>query len=69
MLKERQFSDERQPVLPFNAAYRAMNQLDDQRETRNPMQMELLPPVQPDLFIDSTTPAEPETATGAAPLG
>lgn len=50
---ERRHANERQPVLPFNAAYRAMNQRDQERETHNPMQLELLPPVQPDLFIDT----------------
>lgn len=50
---DRRYANERQPVLPFNAAYRAMNQRDQERETHNPMQLELLPPVQPDLFIDT----------------
>lgn len=48
----RRYSNERQPVLPFNAAYQVMNQRDQERETHNPMQLELLPPVQPDMFID-----------------
>ncbi len=51
-------ANERQPVLPFTAAYRTMNQLDLERETSNPMQMELLPPVQPDLFVDNPMPGE-----------
>jgi hypothetical protein len=53
---ERPFNNERQPVLPFNAAYQAMNRRDEERETQNPMQLELLPPVQPDLFIDMPSP-------------
>jgi len=51
-------NNERQPMLPLNAAYQAMNQLDLERETSNPMQLELLPPVQPDLFIDNPLPEE-----------
>ena len=53
---ERRHPNERQPVLPFNAAYLAMNRRDQERETHNPMQLELLPPVQPDLFIDTPLP-------------
>lgn len=54
--RERRHANERQPMLPLNAAYRVMNQLDLERETNNPLQLELLPPVQPDLFIDYTMP-------------
>lgn len=53
---ERRHPNERQPVPAFNAAYQAMNRFDQERETHNPMQMELLPPVQPDLFIDTPLP-------------
>jgi len=51
-IHERRHPNERQPVLPFNAACLAMNRRDQERETHHPMQLELLPPVQPDLFID-----------------
>jgi len=50
--RERRFDNERQPLLPFSAAYRAMNRLDHEREARNPLQLDLLPPLQPDLFIE-----------------
>ena len=61
-MHERRHPNERQPVLPFNAACLAMNRRDQERETHHPMQLDpmqldpmqlgLLPPVQPDLFID-----------------
>lgn len=66
-MNERRHPNERQPVLPFNAAYLAMNRRDQERETHNPMQLELLPPVQPDLFIDTPLPAvDTINATAAA---
>ena len=46
----RRYLNERQPVLPFNDAYQAMNRRDLERETTPPVQMELLPLAQLDLF-------------------
>ena len=54
--QESQFEHERQPVRPFNAGYRTINELDQQRETRDPRQLDLLPSPQPDLFVEQPAP-------------
>ena len=68
--KDRVFQHERQPLLPTNQAYRLINQRDDEREARNPLQLSLLPDLQPDLFVpEASAPsaAEPHGDPAAPP--